>query len=73
MIPGRKQVNIEPTSFKKFFIRAPELIVSINAGDFIFIIIYIMANLSKTFKTKEEICFWLEKHKLDLKDQAGIL
>ena len=30
-----------------------------------------MENLSKVFKTREEICLWLEKHKADIEDQIG--
>lgn len=30
-----------------------------------------MANLSKPFKTREEICLWLEKHQADIEDQIG--
>ena len=30
-----------------------------------------MANLGKTFKTREEICLWLEKHQAALEDQIG--
>lgn len=30
-----------------------------------------MVNLSKVFKTKEEICLWLEKYKEDLENQIG--
>jgi hypothetical protein len=30
-----------------------------------------MVNLSKVFKTREEICLWLEKHKAALEDQIG--
>jgi len=30
-----------------------------------------MVNLSKTFKTREEICLWLEKNQAALEDQIG--
>jgi hypothetical protein len=30
-----------------------------------------MSKISTLFKTREEICLWLEKHKADLEDQIG--
>ncbi|NCU31429.1 MAG: hypothetical protein EOM23_00515 [Candidatus Moranbacteria bacterium] len=30
-----------------------------------------MVSLSKSFKSRQEICLWLENHKADLEDQIG--